>query len=100
MYWNLQDKERLIEAIELAKTNKILENFLKDLLTEKEMATCIKRLKAACLIRDGAPYKQIENITGLSSTTIARISKILANKEGGFYKILHEFTSKNPSYFD
>lgn len=100
MYWNVTDKERLILAFESAKNADLLEKFLEDLFTEKELLLYIKRLKAACLIQDGASYKQIQTITGLGPATIAQISKKLKNKEGGFREILKKLNPNGESYFD
>jgi len=52
------------------------------------------------LIRDGVTYKKIQEITGLSSRTIATISQKMANKEGGLQKILKKMNPKGPSYWE
>ncbi len=89
MYWNITDEERFFQALEFATDKReLLRNFLSDVLTEKETEQCIHRLKTACLIHDGATYQQIRSITKLSPSTIALISKKLANKEGGFREII------------
>jgi len=100
MHWNFKDTERLVRAFILADTTHLLRDFLKDLLTEKEIILFAKRLNAACLILDGAPYSQIQQITGLSSTTIARISKKLIDKRGGFQQIIKKFNPHGRRYFD
>jgi uncharacterized protein YerC len=103
MYWNISDKERLLEAFELAATNrKLLESFLADLFTEKEMEQSVQRLRVICLLYDGTPYTHINKWTKLSSATIARLSKKLDNQESGFAKIIEKFLSKGKgrAYFD
>jgi uncharacterized protein YerC len=100
MYWNISDKERLIAAFCVAESDEDIAIFLADLFTAGEIDLCEKRLKAACLIKDGAPYSQIHSITGLSSNTIARISKQLRNKKGGFQRIMELLKQKGPAYFD
>ncbi len=100
MYWNLRDEERFIEAIILADNPQLLENFLKDILTEKELQTCSARLKVLCLLRDGVPYRQIQSLTKVGSATIARLSKTALNKESSFNKIIKKFLKKGPSYFE
>lgn len=62
--------------------------FLRDLLTEKELGEFGKRWKAARLLSDSVPYSQIVSQTGLSSTTVARISRWLAEGTGGYRLIL------------
>ncbi len=100
MYWNLLDEERLIEAFRIAHTPALMRNLMKDILTPGEKNTLTQRLKAACMLKDGATYKQVVDVTGLSSTTIARISKSLSNKKGGFYEIIKKLDPHGESYFD
>ena len=100
MYWNISDEERLVQAFMLSQTPEVTRKFLDDILTPREKETLTRRLKAACLIKEGASYKQIEEITGLSSATIAWIAKKIGNKKGGFRAILRKFTAEHPAYFD
>jgi len=53
-------------------------NFLRDLLSEKEMVEFSRRFQVAKLLSNKVSYAQIEQQTGMSSTTIARISKFLS----------------------
>ncbi len=102
MYWNIDDKERLYRAFELATDRRLLVNLLYDLLTDKELEQCIIRLKTACLLNDGASYTEIAKITKLSPTVIARLSKQLQEEDSGFLQILEKFLSKGrgEAYFD
>jgi TrpR-related protein YerC/YecD len=52
-------------------------NFLRDLLSEKEILEFSNRFKVAQMLEEKVSYKQIEEKTKVSSTTIARISKFL-----------------------
>jgi len=52
-------------------------NFLRDLLSEKEILEFSNRFKVAKMLEDKVSYKDIEEKTWVSSTTIARISKFL-----------------------
>jgi TrpR-related protein YerC/YecD len=52
-------------------------NFLRDLLSEKEILEFSNRFKVAQMLKEKVSYKQIEEKTKVSSTTIARISKFL-----------------------
>lgn len=61
--------------------------FFRDLLTEKELIELGNRWRAAEMLYKKASYSQIISETGLSSRTIARISKWL-NKGMGGYKIM------------
>lgn len=100
MYWNLTDKQRFTTAFILANKPALIQDFLSDILTEKEIDLCSNRLKAMCLLHDGASYKEIENITGLSSATISRLSKIVNSKNSGFNKIIKRFKEFGEPYFD
>lgn len=63
----------------LSKTNDKTEvfNFLRDLLSEKELLEFSRRLEVAILLDEKVSYSKIEEKTKMSSTTIARISKYL-----------------------
>ena len=63
-------------------------NFLRDLMTEQEITELGKRWKAAQMLNQKNPYTKIVAETGLSSTTIARISKWLTNGTGGYQMML------------
>lgn len=101
MYWNVSDKERLLRAFELADNRNLLEKLLADLLTENERQQCETRLKAACMINDGATYKQIRSITNLSPSTIARLSKAFRGENAALPKIIKKLLSKGGvAYFE
>lgn len=60
------------------------QNFLRDLLTEAELKEFANRWKVAQMLAKKTDYKKIEKETGMSSTTIARISKWLTSGTGGY----------------
>ncbi|MCF7835177.1 DNA-binding transcriptional regulator [Candidatus Gracilibacteria bacterium] len=70
------------------KTPKQVFNFLRDLLTEDEILEFSQRLEIATRLYKGQNYKEIENQTGTSSTTIARVAKFLKGDFGGYRKVL------------
>lgn len=98
MYWNLTDRDRLIKALLLADNEKLMNDFLSDLLTEEEFKMLVNRLKVMCLLKDAAPYSSIRKITGFSETTISRISKKIRNWEGGFQSVIKKFTKSKRKY--
>jgi uncharacterized protein YerC len=100
MYWNLTDKDRLFEAFVLAQESKLMGKFLEDILTEHEMKECILRLKALCMLYDGATYKNVRLITGFSPATTARLAEKLKNNEGGITKVIRKFKRLGPAYRD
>ena len=76
----------LYKAILKLKTEEELELFFQDLLTIQEKEELSRRWLAARMLNDKFSYVQIEEQTGLSSTTIARVSKAL--KEGKGYNLI------------
>ncbi len=90
MNWNSSENRNLIEAVLALKSPIEARNFLRDLMTEKEIAEFGKRLKAAEMLSDKLPYLQIEKQTGLSSATVARVSKWLSGSGGGYRNILNK----------
>jgi len=77
----------LMEVILRLQTINEARRFFRDLLTEKELIEFANRWKAARMLSEKVPYKKIEKETGLSSTTVARVSKWLFRGMGG-YKIM------------
>jgi len=61
--------------------------FFRDLLTEEEIFEFSNRWKVANMLSQKVPYSKIEKQTGVSTTTIARISKWLNSGMNG-YKLL------------
>src|SRR3989344_1672790 len=77
----------LMKIILRLRTTNEARRFFRDLLTEKELLEFANRWKAARMLSKKVPYKKIEKETGLSSTTVARVSKWLFRGMDG-YKIM------------
>ena len=67
---------------------KELQDFLRDVMTEKEIYEVSARLEAARLLQQKVAYTEIAKRTKLSSRTIARISDWLQNGAGGYQTAL------------
>jgi len=78
----------LINAILALKTEGEARRFLRDLLTEQEMLEFANRWEVAQLLYKKVPYTEISKKTGMSSTTIARISRWLRRGKGGYLLML------------
>lgn len=91
--WNEKKNNQLIEAILALKNENEAKRFLRDLMTEKEIKEFANRLEAAFLLSKDAQYNVIMERTGLSSTTIARISKWLKSSLGGYRLVLSRLSS-------
>ncbi len=74
----------LFRAILTLKNRTDIARFLRDLLTKDELNEFAGRWKAARMLAARAPYLEIENETGMSSRTIARISNWLKKGAGGY----------------
>lgn len=61
---------------------------LEDLFTIREIRETSQRLAVARMLAVKTPYSTIEKQTGMSATTIARISKCLAYGSGGYQHAL------------
>ena len=88
MDWNAKENKALLKAILTLQTADEARRFLRDLLTEGEIEEFASRFRAAELLAENVPYSQIEAETGLSSTTVARVSKWLNGDLGGYRTII------------
>ena len=90
MFSKNDDKKinELIGVILLLKNAKEARMFLRDLLTESELVEFSNRWMAARMLDEKIPYTEIIKKTGLSSTTVARVSDWLNGGMGGYKLIL------------
>ena len=70
------------------KTKSDVFSFLRDLLTEDEIVEFSLRFAIAKKLHAWQNYKEIEQKTWASSTTIARVAKFLNGKFGGYRRVL------------
>lgn len=82
--------KELTDAMLILKTRSEARKFLRDLLTESELIEFGNRWKAARMLSENKPYTEIIEQTGLSSTTVARVSKWLNNGKGGYRLVLRK----------
>jgi TrpR-related protein YerC/YecD len=88
----LEDKklEDLLHVILEIDTLDHAKAFFRDLLTESELKEFSKRWFVVQMLHDKKSYLDIEKETGMSSTTIARISKWLNTGMGGYRRALEK----------
>lgn len=67
---------------------------LQDLCTVREITEMSQRLEVARLLAQGTSYLEIQQQTGVSATTISRVSKCLNYGSGGYERALE--TLENP----
>ena len=87
--WDNKETEELLQAILALDNVDEAKRFFRDLLTESELLEFANRWKAAQMLENNIPYTTISQKTGLSSTTIARISKWLNGSLGGYKLVIN-----------
>jgi len=85
---SIKEIDDLYSAILRLESLEECHRFFRDLLTEYEIKEFIKRWKAARMLADGIPYTHIEDETGLSTRTIARVGRWLKKGRGGYAMML------------
>ena len=95
--WNNKKTEDLMKAILALKTINEAKRFFRDLLTKQEIIEFAKRWQAARMLSKNIPYTQVEKETGLSSTTVARVSKWLNRGMKGYKLILKRLNIHHPN---
>lgn len=82
----------LYEAFLTLRTPAEAQAFLRDLCTPAELQAMADRWRVVALLKDGLPYREIHDLTGVSVTTIGRVARFLAQGNGGYrtaYDRLH-----------
>jgi TrpR-related protein YerC/YecD len=95
--WDNRKTKELIKSLLALKSEKEAKNFLRDLMTEKELLEFGNRWKAAQLLSEKASYPEIQEETGLSTRTIARISLWLKKGSGGYRTMINKLHHSNSS---
>lgn len=83
-----KEYRELIRALLALRNDDEARRFLRDLLTEPELAEFSRRWQAARLLAQAVPYTEVEKRTGLSSATVARVAKWLNTGRGGYQLII------------
>lgn len=76
--------ERLLDALGVLKNNDERYRLLLDLATRREIEDMSQRFHVAELLKAGNSYAVIQEQTGASSTTVARVSTCLNHGDGGY----------------
>jgi|SRR5690554_2201071 len=74
----------------ILEKEKDVKDLLLDVCTIKELESIYQRFKAAQMLKNGLSFNQIEEKTGMSSTTITRVSKCLKNGKG-YNKLFNKY---------
>lgn len=62
-------------------------SFFRDLCTPAELQAMVDRWRVVGLLRQGLPYRLINEQTGISVTTIGRVARFLADGHGGYLAV-------------
>ncbi|MBI2444676.1 MAG: transposase [Candidatus Magasanikbacteria bacterium] len=82
--WRTPALKLLAHTLRTIKNDDEALRFLRDLCTLDELAELSARWQAAQLLNRGLPYRSVAAKTGLSTTTVTRISHWLHHGEGGY----------------
>lgn len=81
----LQTKiDQLMKAIALIETREEAQHFFTDLCTPAELEAMADRWQVVPLLRQGIPYRQIHEQTGVSVATITRVARFINLGSGGY----------------
>ncbi len=92
--WKNTATDALFDTILQLRNRTEAQDFFRDLLTEAELLEFANRYQVARMLTNNVPYSQIERETGMSSTTIARISKWLKTGTGGYARMIERSSSQ------
>jgi TrpR-related protein YerC/YecD len=95
---NNKNVQSLYKAILNLSTEGECKKFFRDLLTEAEIAEFSNRWQVARMLENKIQYEVISKETGMSSTTIARISKWLNSGMGGYKLMLKKISAQNKNH--
>jgi TrpR-related protein YerC/YecD len=68
--------------------------FLEDLCTPTELEALADRWEVARMVAGGVPYREIAETTGVSTATIARVSRCISGEVGGYRTALEKVGEK------
>ena len=91
--WQSNMPTQLAKTMTYIADEQVMCDFLRDVMTEKEIIEIAARLEAARLLSLGETYKNIIKNTKLSSRTVARISDWLKSGRTGYSTVLAQMYS-------
>lgn len=87
--------ETLVSSFLFLNDEKETFQFLKTLLSEDELLDIQQRLNIAVRLHFNKSYTQIEKELWVSSTTIARVSKLIKKKNNGYTLLIQRMYEEN-----
>ena len=77
-------EEALCTALTSLESPAECRNFLRDLCTPAELQALVDRWQVVELLEQGLTYRKINDLTGVSVTTIGRVARFLTDGFGGY----------------
>ncbi len=88
-------EKALCRAVINLRTPEECRNFMRDLCTPAELQALVDRWQVVELLEDGLTYRRINELTGVSVTTIGRVARFLADGFGGYRTAVDRAASPN-----
>lgn len=70
-------------------------DFFRDLCTPAELQAMADRWRVVGLLREGRPYREIHDMTGVSVTTIGRVARFIEYGNGGYRRAIERVEAAN-----
>ena len=86
--WRTEDTDTFFRAVLSLWTMEECYAFFGDACTATEVREMSKRLKVAQLLREGLSYNTVNQMTGVSTATISRVSGCLSYGNQGYQMVL------------
>lgn len=88
-------EEALCQALVSLTDVEDCRNFLLDLCTPAELQALVDRWQVVEYLENGVTYRRINELTGVSVTTVGRVARCLADGHGGYRTALQQAAPKN-----
>ena len=88
-------EDKLFEAIKTLDGFEEYRSFFLDILTPAEFQAIKDRWAVAALLYEGYTYREINKISGVSITTVARVARFISNGSGGYQLALERINKNN-----
>ncbi len=89
------DRASLAEAFMAMQTTEECRDLLRDLTTPAELEALVDRWRVARLLDAGLPYREINQQTGVSVTTIGRVARFIEMGNDGYRRALDRLREKD-----
>ncbi|GMQ94049.1 MAG: hypothetical protein BMS9Abin12_1531 [Acidimicrobiia bacterium] len=86
--WRNDSTASLMDAIIAIEDRDDAARFFRDLCTRRELEEMSARWQVVRSLAEGHPYREIHDITGVSTATITRIAQWVRHGTGGYVEAL------------